>query len=99
MNVSMLTKLVLTKFYEANGYSDISKEELTESITNYLEDEYHKRVWKSTEIIKKEENITGFANLKRYEEEHEKIEKEIVFIARSLAATSMEDLQDLVESS
>lgn len=99
MEITTLVKLVLDKFYNSNGYSELLRSDLTEKISKYLEEEYHNKIWKSTEIIKREENITGFANLKRYEEEHDKIEQEIVLIAQSLAASSMKDLQDLVESS
>lgn len=99
MNVSILVELVIKKFHEADGYSELTQKQLEKSVTEYLSQEYKKRVDKSAAIIKKEENITGYSDIKRYEEEHENIKKEIIFVARSLAATSLEDLQDLIESS
>jgi hypothetical protein len=99
MEMKALVELIVEKFYDANGYSDLSREETSAKILQYLEYEYQSRLVRSTNILKKEESINGFANLKRYEEEHERIEDEIIELAKEMAAVSKQDLEDLVKPS
>ena len=92
MDIKALTKLVIERFKEGRGYSELDDDQLFKSIHRYLDGIYHKYFYiaqKKIEENKNRGNPTGDAS---YKNEYESVEDTVMSYANKVAAINKSDL-------
>ncbi|MHA1675723.1 MAG: hypothetical protein ACTSU6_00940 [Candidatus Njordarchaeales archaeon] len=96
MEVAPLVRLIIKKFEEAGGYTEIKGRHFSALLTKHLTQEFKKEINAVAMQLEVEEQLGRLPSQERYHEEYEKAENKIVMIAQELAATCKEDLENLV---
>ena len=92
MNIGALAKLVIEKFKEADGYSELNDKELFKSIYGYLDSIYRKHFEIARKKIKDDESKGIFPDQKEYKERYEGVEDIVMMYANKLAATDKSEI-------
>jgi hypothetical protein len=92
MDTHSLAALVLRKYKEAGGYSDVGDKALLQSIQQFLQNKYEQLFFLAQMKIKQEEIRGIFPDTKKYESEYQEVEDAVMAYANILAATDKAEL-------
>jgi len=96
MNALEIVDGVIDKLEIEGFYSEMSSKELKDTMRKYIEREYMRKRKMESSRLKKQSIVAGEdASKEEYEKAHNRIEAHMLFITHDLAATSIEDLEDL----
>lgn len=87
MDLQTTAELVIEQFKGAGGYSELSDEDLYQSVYGYLDELYQKHLAIAQAKIKAEENRGIFPDTRRYEQAYQGVEDIVMYYANKLAAT------------
>ena len=92
MDLQTTAELVIEKFKDAGGYSELPDEELLVSVYGFLEEIYQKHLAIAQAKIKAEENRGIFPDTKRYDAAYQGVEDIVMYYANKLAATDRAEI-------
>ena len=92
MDLDTLALLVIEKFKEAGGYSELDQKKLFVSIRGYLESIYRVNFHKTQQRIESEERQGFFPSKEKYQKEYAAVEDYVMNCANKLAATSRQEI-------
>lgn len=88
MDISTLTKIVISKIKEVIIYSEITDEQLYKTIYKSLNTTYQKHFYQAQKRIKDDENRGVFITRDKYKKEYDGVENIVMAHANKLAATN-----------
>lgn len=86
MDITSLTGLVISKFKEAGGYSELDDKALYKSIHNYLESQYRRHFYLAQKRLSDDEKCGIFPDKAKYDAAYVEVENIVVTYANKLAA-------------
>ena len=92
MDIQALSALVIQKYKEAGGYSELEDKELFKSIYKYLDLQYRRHSYIAEQKLKDDERRGIFPNKLKYEAAYTAVEDTIMNYANKLAATDRADV-------
>ena len=92
MDLQTTAELVIEKFKDAGGYSELPDEDLYQSVYGFLDEIYQKHFAIAQAKIKAEENRGIFPDTKRYETAYAGVEDIVMYYANKLAATDRAEI-------
>ena len=87
-----LALLVVEKFHDAGGYSELDNKKLFSSIRGYLESIYRVNFHKTQKRIESEERQGLFPSKEKYQKEYAAVEDYVMTCANKLAATEKNEI-------
>lgn len=96
MQTKDLIELVLHKFKESQGYAEMGEDKLKNSIKDCLNIKYRRELDDALERLNDKKKKGNKVNEQDYEREQMRVEENVIYAAQLLAATTHEDLQNLV---
>ena len=87
MDITALSSLVIQKFKEAGGYSELEDKDLFKSIYKFLDMQYRKNFYAAQQRLNQEEKIGTFMTKEKYDEAYLEVEDIVMGYANKLAAT------------
>lgn len=92
MDIQALTGLVISKFKEAGGYSELEEKDLFKSIFKFLDMQYRKNFYITQQRLKDEEKRGIFMTKEKYEMAYLEVEDIVMGYANKLAATDKAEI-------
>jgi hypothetical protein len=92
MDIQALSALVVQKFKEAGGYSELEDKVLFESIFKFLDMQYRRHTYIAQQKIKEDERRGIFPNKAKYDAAYIAVEDIVMAYANKLAATDRADV-------
>lgn len=88
MDLAALTTLIIEKFKDAGGYSELNDEQLFKSIYKYLDAIYRKYFAIAQKKIEEKERMGVFPNQLDYKKEYDLVEDLVMIYANKIAAVT-----------
>lgn len=92
MDIKDVALLVMERFREANGYSELDNESLFKAIYHYLNHIYQKQMYMTKNRLAEDERRGIFPDAKKYESEYLKVEDYVLAQAMKLAAADRSEI-------
>ena len=92
MDLDTLSLLVIDKFKNSGGYSELDNKLLFNSVRGYLESVYRINFYKTQQRIESEERQGLFPSSEKYKKEYEAVEDLVMACANKLAATTKQEI-------
>jgi hypothetical protein len=92
VDLNALAALVVEKFKDANGYSELSDEQLHKSVHLYLDSIYRKYFAVAQKKIAEKERAGLFPNSADYKKEYDLVEDLVMIYANKIAAVSKSEV-------
>lgn len=96
MKTNELLDLIMLKFKESNGYSEMGDDKLKKSIKDCLDVKYRKEMDDALNRLNRKQKHGRKISDHDYEIEQMSVEENVIYAAQLLAATTKEDLQNLI---
>lgn len=96
MQTKDLIELIVQKFKESNGYAEMGETKLKNSIKDCLNIKYRKELDDALERLNNKKKDGRAISEQDYEREQMRVEENVIYAAQLLAATTHEDLQNLI---
>jgi hypothetical protein len=92
MDIQALTGLVISKFKDAGGYSELEDKELYKAIYKFLDMQYRRNFYAAQQRLSNEEKLGTFMTKEKYEEAYLEVEDIVMGYANKLAATDKAEI-------
>lgn len=92
MDLNTLSILVMDKFKDANGYSELDDKQLFKSIYGYLNSVYKRHFYLAQKRIESDEMKGLFPSPEKYKKEYDAVEDIVMVHANKLAATTRDQI-------
>ena len=92
MDLNALASLIIEKFKDVNGYSELSDDQLQKSIHGYLDSIYRKYLVIAQKKISEKERSGFIPNQTDYKKEYDLVEDLVMIYANKIAATEKNEI-------
>lgn len=92
MDITALSTLVIQKFREAGGYSELDDKDLFKSIYKFLDTQYRRHLYIAQKRLQDEEARGIFPDKAKYDAAYVAVEDIVMAYANKLAATDKAEI-------